>query len=181
MSRRPRRVARRGPGLTGRLGSLLIIAGVLAAAWVGWAYQGPGPGAAPTSVILPKGVSVARIAQTLRGAGVIGSGKVFQLAARFTGAGRTLKAGEYEFPPGASMAQVLEMIRQGRVVRHLVSVPEGFTSDMVLDAVKAEPVLTGEAVAPPEGSVLPDSYQVQRGQDRAEARPTSSRPCGSGI
>ena len=168
MSRRARRVARRGPGLLGRLGSLLIIAGVLAAAWVGWAYQGPGPTGGPTNVILPKGASVARIAHTLKGAGVIGSDRVFQLAARFTGAGRTLKAGEYEFPAGASMAQVLEAIRQGRVVRHLISVPEGFTSEMVLDAVMAEPVLTGDAAAPPEGSVLPDSYQVQRGQSRAE-------------
>jgi len=53
-------------------------------------------------------------------------------------------------------------------VRHLISVPEGFTSEMVLDAVMAEPVLTGDAAAPPEGSVLPDSYQVQRGQSRAE-------------
>jgi UPF0755 protein len=161
-------MARRGPGLPGRIVALLIVAGALGAAWVGWTYQGPGPTAGPSNVILPKGASVAQIAHTLKGAGVIGSGKVFQLAVRFTGAGRSLKAGEYEFPAGASMAQVLEAIRQGRVVRHLISVPEGFTSEMVLDAVMAEPVLTGDAAAPPEGSVLPDSYQVQRGQSRAE-------------
>jgi UPF0755 protein len=65
------------------------------------------------------------------------------------------------------MAQVLADVEQGRVVRHFVSVPEGWTSDMAADAVRAEAVLTGTVEAPPEGSILPDSYQVERGEDRA--------------
>jgi UPF0755 protein len=48
-----------------------------------------------------------------------------------------------------------------------VAVPEGWTSEMATEAVRAEPVLTGTVEAPPEGSILPDSYQVERGEDRA--------------
>jgi UPF0755 protein len=33
--------------------------------------------------------------------------------------------------------------------------------------VRAQPLLTGTVETPPEGSVLPDSYQFQRGDDRA--------------
>jgi UPF0755 protein len=97
---------------------------------------------------------------------VIGQAQAFQLAARLTGAGRALKAGEYEFAPHAPMDKVLAQIREGRVVLHLVSVPEGWTSAMAADAVRREPVLVGEAADPPEGSLLPDTYQVLRGQTR---------------
>src|SRR6185295_6235463 len=65
------------------------------------------------------------------------------------------------------MAQVLSDIRAGKVVRHLISVPEGWTSGMAADAVNAEPVLTGLAEEPPEGSIMPDTYEVERGEDRA--------------
>jgi UPF0755 protein len=37
---------------------------------------------------------------------------------------------------------------------------------MVVDAVRAEPVLTGDISALPEGSILPDGYTVQRGETR---------------
>ena len=176
MSRRPpfrkrggRRAVRRGPGPMRRIGSVLstlVVVALLGGGWVFWTYRGPGPAAAPASVILPHGSSVSQIARALKAGDVIGSEKLFQLAARFSGAGRSLKAGEYEFPSHASMAQVLADIRDGKVVRHLVSVPEGFTSEMALDAVRAQPVLVGDARAPPEGSILPDTYQVQRGQTR---------------
>jgi UPF0755 protein len=64
------------------------------------------------------------------------------------------------------MAEVLAEIAQGRVVKRFVSVPEGWTSDMAADAVRAEPVLTGTIETPPEGALLPDSYQIQRGEAR---------------
>ena len=99
---------------------------------------------------------------------MIGSRDLFYLAAKVSGSGRRLKAGEYEFKSGASMADVLEDIAEGRVVRRFVAVPEGWTSDMAADAVRAYPVLIGAVETPPEGSILPDSYQVQRGEDRGE-------------
>lgn len=154
-----------------RVLTTLLALAVLGGGWAIWTYRGPGPAArsgAATDVILPKGAGVGQIAGALRSAGVIGSREIFYLAAKLGGSGRRLKAGEYEFKSGAPMADVLADIANGRVVRRFVSVPEGWTSDMAVEAVRAEPVLTGLVDTPPEGSLLPDSYQVQRGEDRSE-------------
>ncbi|MGF2526125.1 endolytic transglycosylase MltG, partial [Ralstonia pseudosolanacearum] len=98
---------------------------------------------------------------------VIGSSAVFLVAAQVSGAAKRLKAGEYEFPSRASMATVIDKIRHGRVVRHFVTIPEGMTSEMAVDVLMKEDVLTGSAPVPPEGAILPETYEVQRGEDRA--------------
>jgi UPF0755 protein len=90
------------------------------------------------------------------------------VAAKVSGASRSLKAGEYRFASHEPMWRVLRDIHQGRFVRHVVTVPEGFTSQMVVDALMAQPLLTGPAVAPPEGAILPNTYEIQRGESRAE-------------
>ena len=145
------------------LALLLALAGV-------WTWSGPGPVATTgeiTTVMLEKGAGVRQIGQTLQDAGVISSAGLFAVAARLTGAASDLKAGEYEFRSGGSMAGVLADIRAGKVVRHQITIPEGWTSGMVLDALKAETVLTDAADEPPEGAILPDTYQIQRGETRA--------------
>jgi UPF0755 protein len=177
MSRRPRprrswarRKAPPGPfrlagGVLLALAAFLVVAG----AWVLFTYAGPGPAAKQgesTTVVLSRGSGVAEIASELAQAGLIRSKTVFMAAAKLTGAGRRLQAGEYEFKSGASMARIMRDVNQGRVVKHYVTVPEGWTSDMALEAVMKQPVLTGEAEAPPEGALLPDTYQVQRGDTR---------------
>jgi UPF0755 protein len=118
-------------------------------------------------VILDKGAGVGRIGRTLAAAGVIRTPLIFQLAARLTGAASHLRAGEYRIRSHAAVASIMADIRAGRVVRHLVAVPEGWTSEMALDALKAQTVLTGDVDIPPEGSILPDTYLVQRGETRA--------------
>lgn len=152
-------------------GVLFALAAFLLAAsgWVLFTYSGPGPSARQgnsTTVLLSRGAGVAEIAEELAEAGLIRSKTIFLAAAQLTGAARRLQAGEYEFKSGASMAGILDDIRAGRVVKHFVTIPEGWTSEMALEAVMKQPVLTGEAEAPPEGELLPDTYQVQRGDQR---------------
>lgn len=169
-----RRPVRRDQGpfrMVSRVLVTLFILMFLAGGWVIWTYRGPGPSARQgtmTDVVLPRGSSTGQIASALKAAGVIGSRELFYLAAKVGGAGRHLKAGEYEFRSGETMAQVLSDIAQGKVVKRFVAVPEGYTSDMAADAVRAYPVLTGTVETPPEGSLLPDSYQVERGEARAQ-------------
>ncbi|AWB48949.1 endolytic transglycosylase MltG [Gemmobacter aquarius] len=53
-------------------------------------------------------------------------------------------------------------------IRWRVTLAEGVTSWQVVDALKRADFLSGEVAAvPPEGSLAPDSYEVERGADRA--------------
>jgi UPF0755 protein len=150
----------------GALGVLGLVV-LLIILWGVWVYSGPGPSVRETTVFLRPGASLPEIASVLEDAKVVGSGSVFMAAAQVTGAARRLKAGEYEFPRGASMGMVLDKIRRGLVVRHVVTIPEGWTSEQAVEILMAEPVLTGSAPVPAEGSILPETYDVQRGDDRA--------------
>ena len=134
-----------------------------------WLYQGPGP-AAPhgtsTTLILKSGAGVNEIAADLARGGVIRSQTVFILAARVGGSGKKLKAGEYEFPSKVSMGTVMDKIRKGDIVHHWITIPEGFTSEEAVDVLTKSDVLTGSAPVPAEGSILPETYEVRRGDDR---------------
>jgi UPF0755 protein len=161
-----RRIAAMGAGLLTMLGLAALVV-VLGAVWV---YQGPGPAARSgdlTTVVLRRGASLPEIASSLEQAGVIRSSSLFLTAAQTTGAARKLKAGEYEFASHASLRRVLAKIRDGKIVRHQVTIAEGLTSDMVVDILMRAPELTGTVPTPPEGSILPETYQVQRGEDRS--------------
>lgn len=171
--RRKRETASAGRRLTAMLvaaATTLAVIGAMLTFGALWLYQGPGPAAKSgdiTSVVLRKGASLPEIAASLEGGGVIRSSSLFMTAAKLTGAARSLKAGEYEVKSRASMGSILNDIRHGRIVRHMVTIPEGITSDMVVEILMKSPVLTGSVPTPPEGAVLPETYQVERGQDRA--------------
>lgn len=176
MSRRGRS---RGAGLSagrrlaimlGSAAATLAAVGLLFAVWVFWSYSGPGPKAETgevTNVVLRKGAGVSEIASTLERAGVINSSAIFVTAAQVTGAAKSLKAGEYEFPSRASMARILADIRDGKVVIHQITIVEGMTSKAAAEALAGLPDLTGVAPEPPEGALLPETYQYERGEDRA--------------
>ncbi|HEY3890232.1 MAG TPA: endolytic transglycosylase MltG [Caulobacteraceae bacterium] len=135
-----------------------------------WLYQGPGPAAhngAPTNVILRPGASLPEIASTLKRDHAIGSSTIFVITAQISGAARHLKAGEYDFAPHASMASVMGKIRRGEIVHHMLTIPEGLTSEAAVDVLAGSDILTGSAPIPPEGAILPETYEVRRGEDRA--------------
>ncbi len=71
------------------------------------------------------------------------------------------------FRPGTSGAEVLDILQHGRPVVRLVTIPEGMPSILVQEKLAAIPELTGPAPLPAEGSVLPNSYDWQRGESRA--------------
>jgi UPF0755 protein len=145
---------------------LILLAGVALLIWA------PGPGArrggGPATVVLKPGEGVGGIAHDLAAAHVVSSATLFVIAAELAGDAPKLKAGEYAFAPGASLARVLLAIRDGRVVRHFLTVPEGLSSAAVVDLLNADPVLTGPAPVPAEGAILPDTYEVRRGEPRAD-------------
>ena len=148
--------------------SVFLIAALIAA----WSvFYAPGPQAREgdaTIVTLPSGVGVNAIAANLKAAGVIRSTDMFKAAATLTGADRRLRAGEYEVPAGASLRSVIILLVDGKVVRHYVTLPEGWSSAQAVDILMREPLLTGPVdETPEEGSLWPETYEISRGETRA--------------
>ena len=142
---------------------LIVAAGVTT--WLLWA--GPGPTSQPTSLIVEQGSSVARVARQLEEAGAIrGSSTTFRAYARLLGAHAQIQAGEFQLRPRMSPAAILTHLQYGRPVQRLVTIPEGMPSVLVHERLMKVPYLTGEIEVPVEGSVLPDSYNYQRGESR---------------
>ncbi len=145
----------------------IAVIGVIVLAWMFMTYGPAAKAGDSTVVVLRQGAGLAEISNTLERAGTIRSATLFQVIAKFSGAARKLRAGEYEIPTRASMSAVLDQLRDGKVVRHFVTIPEGVTSERVVEILMANDVLTGSVPAPPEGTVLPETYEIQRGEDRA--------------
>jgi len=145
-------------------------AALVAALFVVVEAHRPGPVAGPDvqAVVIPRGAGSTAIARHLSKEHVIRSAIVFRVATLMYGPNQTLKAGEYAIAPGASMRAVIEQIKSGRVMLHPITVPEGLTSQMVADIVNQSDVLYGDPIAaPPEGALLPETYKIARGADRA--------------
>jgi UPF0755 protein len=132
-------------------------------------FHRPGPLTETTSVLVPPGASLETISQQLARHKVIDRPLIFSMAARFKNLQARLQAGEYLFQPAVSMKQVLDDLISGRSVLHAVTVPEGWTSKMIVDRLNSDPTLTGEITeVPPEGSLMPDTYKFTRGATRQQ-------------
>ena len=71
-------------------------------------------------------------------------------------------------PSKASLRSVLGLLTDGRVVRHFVTLPEGWSSAQAVDILMKEELLTGEEPpVPEEGSLWPATYEISRGETRA--------------
>jgi UPF0755 protein len=78
-----------------------------------------------------------------------------------------LKRGEYAFKAGMSMNDIENELIAHRVVRYKLTIPEGLTSEQVVDRLREDTVLTGDIrETPREGSLMPDTYYFERGDTR---------------
>lgn len=117
----------------------------------------------------PRGASMTSLAGKLEKEGFIRNAVAFKVAVRFLGLSGTPKAGEYAISPGASMVEIFDMLRKGRGLQYSFTVPEGFSSLLTIDAMNSDPHLVGDLVeAPPEGSLLPETYLFSRNTNRAD-------------
>jgi len=152
-----------------RLILVVAVLGLLVGAggfWLLW--LSPGPKAGPHRVTVEEGSALASVARQLDEQGAIpGTAETFRMMARLFGSSDPVQAGEFEIPAGASGGEVLDILQHGRPVVRLLTIPEGMPSILVQEKLAAIPELVGEAPLPAEGSVLPNSYDWQKGETRA--------------
>ncbi len=150
---------------------LLVIGGGGAVVFGKLRFEAPGPLQADKVVNIPPRAGLVEIADILQREGVMDEhrlvfiGGVFALKAR-----SELKSGEYLFPKRASVRDVVETMVEGKVVQHLITVPEGLTSEQIAARLLDSQILTGTIRdTPREGSLLPNSYAFRRGDTREQA------------
>jgi len=141
---------------------------VLALGWFAWGWYGSASVEQETAFTVPDGATLTSVAGRLEVQGLTGSAEAFLLRAKILGSGDPVQRGEFALPAGASAATILDTLQHGQAIRRFVTVPEGLPSIMVYDKLMAEPLLTGPIPVPAEGSVLPDTYDFERGEARVK-------------
>ncbi len=145
-----------------------VLAVLLLLGWFVSGWYGSGPLVKDTPFTVPDGSSLSTVADKLEDEGAIASAESFRLRARIFGGGAPIKAGEFLLPQGASPSKILSILQGDAVLRRFVTIPEGMPSIMVYERLMAQPLLTGDIAVPEEGSVLPDTYEIKRGESRQD-------------
>jgi UPF0755 protein len=146
----------------------LIAVAALAFVWFAWGWYGSSAVGKNTAFTVPDGATLTSVAGKLEKEGMVGSKSSFLLRAKILGSGDPVQRGEFAIPAGSSAATILDTLQHGQVIRRFVTVPEGLPSISVYEKLMAEPLLTGPIPVPEEGSVLPDTYDFERGEARVK-------------
>ncbi len=118
---------------------------------------------------VPLGQSVVQIAHKLEQEGLIRDAFIFRLGVSWKRSENKLRAGEYAIPSGASMIEIMDILREGKVLLYKLTIPEGLTSAQVVRLLQADEHLVGDLTdVPSEGSLLPETYFFPRGTTRSE-------------
>lgn len=148
---------------------LATIAGLLAWSWAVQKFDAPGPNDAQVVVVLPPRSSLTQISAILEDAGLLEHGWLFSTSVRLNGMAHRLQAGEYAIPQNATMRMIMEQLASGRVLQHLITFPEGWEVPLIMARIEETDALAEELPpAPPEGSLLPETYSFVRGHTRRE-------------
>ncbi|WIW95180.1 endolytic transglycosylase MltG [Altererythrobacter rubellus] len=148
-----------------------LVAALMALLIAGWLVIGSVMGEATieedTVFAIPAGSSLTAVANRMEEQGLISSADGFLLNAKLFGGGDAIQAGEFELTADMSQADILGAFQNGDVIRRFITIPEGMPSIMVFERLMADELLSGEIEIPPEGSVLPDTYDFERGEARS--------------
>ncbi|AUW58072.1 endolytic transglycosylase MltG [Sphingobium sp. SCG-1] len=154
-----------------RIGYVILAVCVAALVFVAFQFvhgwKADGPSGVDKTIVIAEGATLTSAAVQLKREGLIRSADAFLTRAKVFGAGKPIKAGEYEIPKHASNAEILKILQGGIALSRLVTIPEGMPSILVYERLMAQDELTGSIPVPQEGSVLPDSYAFEKGETRA--------------
>ena len=140
----------------------------------------PGHSAAPVVVEFEAGASFKQITKTLKEKGLIRDLKAFSLLATLRGSMKKVQAGEYEFNAAMLPGSILEKLEKGLVIRHQVTIPEGYNNreiaellekkslsqkEKFLDKASDRAFLSaiGVDATTAEGFLFPDTYHFPKG------------------
>lgn len=135
-------------------------------------------------VVIPEGATFQQVAGLLERERLIKSRSAFVLLGKALEADRKILPGEYELNAAMAPGEILAKLLAGRVLLHSVTIPEGYTIDMIADVLAQQRItdrgefvrlawdkvfvkslgITADSL---EGYLYPDTYRF--------ARPTAPR------
>ena len=146
--------------------TFLLVVLVLAAALIAWGqgkFAGQGPSLEATCLKVPRGGSIADLAEELQARGAISNAMIFRLGAEYTGRAPHVKAGSFLIQEGASMQDILAEVTGngqstcGVEVVYRISVNGQEVRVRELNAATGEFAVTAE-FDPASESNVPDPY-----------------------
>lgn len=189
-TRAERRQAPKHTGITPRKVFLAVAAVVFATIILLVAVAllgGPKRSSDTVSVVIPSGSGSVEIAKILNSEKIISSEGSFLVRAQLSGKSSSFKAGTYQFHPGSSDSEVIELLAKGPEIKTLkITIREGLTLIQTAEAVSDSlgidkqvfievatkgapaladkyPVVKGAYGDSLEGFLFPDTYEFREG------------------
>ncbi|CAI2935502.1 endolytic transglycosylase MltG [Aminobacter niigataensis] len=149
---------------------LVILAGGAALYFGKQEFNGEGPSAVPSTFLVKEKTGVQDIADQLERRGLISDARIFRMGVRAYGNDGSLKAGEYEIQAGASMHEIMELLKSGKSVQYSLTIPEGLTVAQAWKRIAEQEALTGDMPTemPAEGTLAADTQRFTRGLTRQQ-------------
>jgi UPF0755 protein len=137
-------------------------------------------GTVPSKLVdVPEGTSFRQVAALLEREGIIANRWAFLLLGKMTMADRRIRAGEYALDAGMRPRAILADMQSGRVVRHQMTIPEGYTAAQIADLLEQKGLASRSEflrlvhdrtfirslnleAASLEGYLFPDTYRFSR-------------------
>jgi UPF0755 protein len=130
--------------------------------------------------VVREGSSLREVAQDLEHKRLVKSRILFVLWSRIMGYSKGIKSGEYILNAAMPPVKILEKLRRGSILTHIVTIPEGYGREQIAEllhekelvdrnfflSLTEEPsVLESYGISGPslEGYLFPDTYQFARG------------------
>jgi len=105
----------------------LLVAGT----WLNHALQPVNTEGQNQSFVVKEGATLKQVAVDLENADIIRSSTLFRLAGRLMGHDHHIKTGEYRLNGALPPLKVLETLKDGQIITHSVTIPEGFNLDRI--------------------------------------------------
>lgn len=120
--------------------------------------------AADEILYIEPGAAVGQVAMEAARLGLVRAPWHFKLITRWKGLERSLYAGEYELPAGASLGEFLAQVALQNTFKRRIVVPEGASVAEITNLLQSGFGVDLRGYVPPEeGTVLPETYFYERG------------------
>lgn len=144
------------------VGLFSLLAAMMVGAWYAvdrFIVRADGPHTDTVLIRVSPGDGHATIRWVLKRGGVIRNPYHYDAARILAGTAFVPKKGEFEIPPGASLAKIMDIIHAGRSYQRRLTIIEGMTSAEIRAAILENEHFKGDiTLTLEEGSLLPETY-----------------------